>query len=156
VGPNIEKNSAGSPCGLVVYEGKLLPERFRGMPLHAEAGKRVVRGFLLSNDGAGYSTKIEDMAYGEDSWYRPSDVAVARGPEPVSRWRLLGLIPATSCASVYFGWQDRRTMLPSPDKLSDNRSPSASRASWTIARGIRTAKLFPHFSICVSFGIWIH
>jgi len=39
---------------------------------------------------------------------------------------------------------------------SDNRSPSASRASLTIAWGILTARLFPHFDTCVSFGIWIY
>src|SRR5438309_1189508 len=47
-------------------------------------------------------------------------------------------------------------MLPSPARSSDNRSPSASRASLTIACGILTAKLFPHLATCVSFGIWIY
>jgi hypothetical protein len=34
--------------------------------------------------------------------------------------------------------------------------PFGERAFVTIARGIRTARLFPHLTTCVSFGIWIY
>lgn len=77
--PNIERLGAGSPCGLVVYEGKLLPARYRHMPIHAEAGKREVRTYLIEQNGAGYSLTPESTAAGADTWFRPSDVAV--GPD---------------------------------------------------------------------------
>ncbi|HTM52107.1 MAG TPA: PVC-type heme-binding CxxCH protein [Bryobacteraceae bacterium] len=77
--PNIQRTGAGSPTGLVVYEGKLLPEKYRGQLLHSEAGKRLINTYLLSPDGAGYSLKIEDTVSAADTWFRPSDVAV--GPD---------------------------------------------------------------------------
>jgi putative membrane-bound dehydrogenase-like protein len=33
--PNIARLGAGAPCGLLVYEGMLLPEKYRGQLLHA-------------------------------------------------------------------------------------------------------------------------
>jgi putative membrane-bound dehydrogenase-like protein len=77
--PNIQRTGAGSPTGLVVYEGKLLPEKYRGQLLHSEAGKRLINTYFLSPDGAGYSLKIEDTVSAADTWFRPSDVAV--GPD---------------------------------------------------------------------------
>lgn len=76
--PLVLRTGAGSPCGLVVYEGRLFPEKYRGQLLHAEAGKRIVPLYSLSDDGAGYSARSEDVLNGgEDTWSRPSDVAVA-------------------------------------------------------------------------------
>jgi len=75
--PNIARLGAGAPCGLVVYEGTLLPEKYRGQLLHAEAGKRIVAAYLQKEDGAGYSTRVEAVVTAADTWFRPSDVAVA-------------------------------------------------------------------------------
>jgi putative membrane-bound dehydrogenase-like protein len=77
--PNIARTGAGAPCGLVVYEGKLLPEKYRGQLLHAEAGKRLINTYLLSTAGAGYSMTAEDTVKTNDTWFRPSDVAI--GPD---------------------------------------------------------------------------
>lgn len=76
--PNILRLGPGSPCGLVVYEGTLLPAEYRGMLMHAEAGKRIIGGYPLTRDGAGFSTRIQEVVFGgADTWFRPSDVAVA-------------------------------------------------------------------------------
>ncbi len=75
--PNIERLGAGSPCGLLVYEGKLLPPRYRHMPIHAEAGKREIRTYMIEQTGAGYTLSPEITIGGADAWFRPSDVAVA-------------------------------------------------------------------------------
>jgi putative membrane-bound dehydrogenase-like protein len=76
--PNVIRLGGGSPCGLLIYEGTLLPAKYRGQPIHAEAGRRIVGHYPLSNDGAGFSAIKEDLVYGaEDDWFRPSDVAVA-------------------------------------------------------------------------------
>ena len=76
--PVVARLGAGSPCGLVVYEGTLLPAAYRGQLLHAEAGKRIVAMYPLANDGAGFSARIEDVVNGgQDTWARPTDVAVA-------------------------------------------------------------------------------
>ena len=75
--PNMARLGAGSPCGLVIYEGKLLPPRYRGQPIHAEAGKREINTYLLKNDGAGYGLTVENTVTADDTWFRPCDVAVA-------------------------------------------------------------------------------
>jgi putative membrane-bound dehydrogenase-like protein len=76
--PNLLRLGPGSPCGLVVYEGTLLPERYRGHLLHAEAGRRLLARYPLTPSGAGFASSIDEVVYGgEDTWFRPSDVAVA-------------------------------------------------------------------------------
>ncbi len=76
--PNLLQTGAGSPCGMVVYEGDLLPEAFRGQMIHADAGPNVVRAYPVEKDGAGYKASILNLVEGvNDQWFRPSDVCVA-------------------------------------------------------------------------------
>jgi putative membrane-bound dehydrogenase-like protein len=76
--PNLLQTGAGSPTGICVYEGTLLPERFRGSLLHCDAGPNVVRAYHVKADGAGYAAGSENVADGSaDRWFRPSDVCVA-------------------------------------------------------------------------------
>ncbi len=77
--PYIARTGAGSPCGLVVYEGTLLPKKYWGRLIHAEAGKRLINTYFMSKEAAGYTVKIEDTVTAADTWFRPSDVAV--GPD---------------------------------------------------------------------------
>ena len=86
--PNLLQTGAGSPCGICVYEGDLLPARFIGQPVHADAGPNVVRAYTLQNDGAGYKAQIDNIVEGiNDQWFRPSDVCVAPdGSLFVSDW----------------------------------------------------------------------
>ena len=76
--PNLLHTGAGSPCGILVYEGDLLPERFRGQMIHADAGPNVVRAYPVKKAGAGYTATIDNILEGKrDRWFRPSDVCVA-------------------------------------------------------------------------------
>lgn len=76
--PNMLRLGPGSPCGLLIYEGTLLPARYRGFLIHAEAGRRIVGGYPVLGEGAGFTSRIEELAFGgADTWFRPSDVAVA-------------------------------------------------------------------------------
>lgn len=76
--PNLLQTGAGSPTGMQVYEGDLLPSIFKGMPLHCDAGPNVVRGYITQPDGAGYKAEIVNIIEGtKDRWFRPSDVCVA-------------------------------------------------------------------------------
>lgn len=78
VTPNLLQTGAGSPTGILVYEGSLLPERFINELVHCDAGPNVVRAYHVEEEGAGYSAKIEDILVGtQDKWFRPSDVCVA-------------------------------------------------------------------------------
>jgi putative membrane-bound dehydrogenase-like protein len=77
--PNLLVTGAGSPTGIVAYEGTLLPTRFQGQVIHADAGPSVVRSYGIVPDGAGYrSTATVNLLSGaRDHWFRPSDVCVA-------------------------------------------------------------------------------
>jgi len=75
--PNIARLGAGAPCGIVVYEGNLLPKKYWGQLIHAEAGKRVINTYSIAAAGAGYTERTEETVTSSDAWFRPSDVAVA-------------------------------------------------------------------------------
>ncbi len=76
--PNLLQTFAGSPTGMIVYEGSLLPAQFRNQMIHCDAGPNVVRSYPVKNNGAGYSAEIVNILKGEkDQWFRPADVCVA-------------------------------------------------------------------------------
>ncbi|GAB4001259.1 hypothetical protein GCM10028807_57110 [Spirosoma daeguense] len=86
---------AGSPTGMVFYEGDELGPQYRGMLLSAEAGRNVIFGYKPEVSGAGYrlqhtdfissmpevdvNYKWNDVANDTRKWFRPSDIAV--GPD---------------------------------------------------------------------------
>lgn len=86
--PNLLQTGAGSPTGMVVYEGKALPKPFRNQMIHTDAGPNVVRAYPVEKDGAGYKASIINLMEGDkDQWFRPSDVCVAPdGSLMVSDW----------------------------------------------------------------------
>ena len=76
--PKLIKTGFGSPSGITMYEGRLLPERFQNALIHADAGPGVIRAYQLAPRGAGFQADIEILlANQQDSWFRPIDVAVA-------------------------------------------------------------------------------
>lgn len=76
--PNLLQTGAGSPTGIVVYEGNLLPEVFRNQVIHCDAGPNVVRAYPTKKSGAGYTAETVNILTGaRDNWFRPSDVSVA-------------------------------------------------------------------------------
>lgn len=76
--PNLLQTFAGSPTGMVVYEGSLLPAQFHNQMIHCDAGPNVVRSYPVKNNGAGYSAETINILKGDnDQWFRPADVCVA-------------------------------------------------------------------------------
>ena len=87
-----DMTGAGSPTGLVVYEGDELGLQYRGMLLSADAGRNVIFGYKPEPSGAGYRMPRTDLirslpetdsnykwnAATNDTrkWFRPSDIAV--------------------------------------------------------------------------------
>ena len=88
VAPVVERLGPGSPCGLLVYEGTLLPAAYRGQLLHADAGKRLVAMYPLTVSGAGFTGGFQEVVNdGDDTWSRPTDVATAPdGAVFISDW----------------------------------------------------------------------
>ncbi len=77
--PNLLQTGAGSPCGICVNEGDLLPAVFKNQMIHCDAGPSVVRAYPVRNDGAGYKAEIVNILDGskKNNWFRPADVCVA-------------------------------------------------------------------------------
>jgi putative membrane-bound dehydrogenase-like protein len=93
--PAGDKTGAGSPTGVVVYEGDAFGEKYRGMLLSAEAGRNTIFSYLPKIKESGYdlgpktnlisSLPFDSTAYVwndtshvhyKEKWFRPSDVAV--------------------------------------------------------------------------------
>jgi putative membrane-bound dehydrogenase-like protein len=78
VTPKILRTFAGSPCGILTYEGKLFPPRFHGSLIHCDCGApQVVRAYHLTPSGAGFICETENLVTSTDKWFRPVDVAHA-------------------------------------------------------------------------------
>ena len=75
--PKLVGTGNGSPCGVMVYEGGLLPKEYMGAVLEAEAGPRVVNFFPLTRKGAAFRTEHKVMLASDDPWFRPIDVTAA-------------------------------------------------------------------------------
>ncbi|MDA1052268.1 MAG: DUF1080 domain-containing protein [Planctomycetota bacterium] len=77
--PNLVQTGAGSPTGICVYEGTLLPKEFQGQVFHCDAGPNIVRVYPAVTSGAGYKAEMVSVLDGSanNKWFRPSDVCVA-------------------------------------------------------------------------------
>lgn len=76
--PNLLQTFAGSPTGIIVYEGSLLPQPFQGEIIHCDPGPNTVRSYTVKKNGAGYSAEIQNILNGnKDQWFRPADICVA-------------------------------------------------------------------------------
>ncbi len=89
--PAGDNTGAGSPTGVLVYEGDALGTAYRGLLLSCEAGRNVIYSYRPQPKGAGFelnrrnliTTLPEDNVNyqwyetGEDrrQWFRPSDIA---------------------------------------------------------------------------------
>lgn len=89
----------GSPTGMCWYEADQLrdqllagdassdPKQPYGLLLHADAGPREIRCFIVYPQGAGFRLVKVDLIRSDDTWFRPSDVGVAPdGSIFVSDW----------------------------------------------------------------------
>jgi putative membrane-bound dehydrogenase-like protein len=89
--PNLVQTGNGSPTGILFYEGDLLKD-FRFHMIHCDAGPRVVRGYSVKPDGAGYKSEIKDLLTSDDDWFRPADVCTAPdGSVFVADWNDAGV-----------------------------------------------------------------
>jgi putative membrane-bound dehydrogenase-like protein len=89
--PNLLQTGNGSPTGILFYEGELLKD-FRQHMIHCDAGPRVVRGYSVEQDGAGFKSQIRNLLTSEDDWFRPADVCTAPdGSVFVADWNDAGV-----------------------------------------------------------------
>lgn len=76
--PNLLQTGSGSPTGMILYEGNLLPAAFHNQMIHCDAGPNVVRSYPVKAQGAGFEASILPVVEGvNDQWFRPADVTTA-------------------------------------------------------------------------------
>jgi putative membrane-bound dehydrogenase-like protein len=76
--PTLLITGAGSPAGITLYEGTLLPDLFRNQMIHCEPGLSLVRAYPVEPDGAGFTASMVNLVEGVgDPWFRPVDVCTA-------------------------------------------------------------------------------
>ena len=75
--PKLVGTGNGSPCGVMVYEGSLLPKAYQNAIYEAEAGPRVINYFPLTRQGAAFRTEHKVLLASDDPWFRPVDVTAA-------------------------------------------------------------------------------
>ena len=76
--PTLLQTGAGSPTGMIIYEGSLLPTEFQNQIIHCDPGPNVIRAYPIKNNGAGYSAEILNLVKNEkDQWFRPADICMA-------------------------------------------------------------------------------
>ncbi len=75
--PKLVGTGNGSPCGIMVYEGDLLPEEYRGAVFEVDAGTRQINLFPLTRKGAAFRTEYKVFLSGDDPWFRPVDACTA-------------------------------------------------------------------------------
>lgn len=88
--PAGDNTGAGSPTGIMFYEGDDLGPQYRGMLLSCEAGRNVIFAYKPEKNGAGFDLKRKDLisSFSQASekyewfetdndtrkWFRPSDI----------------------------------------------------------------------------------
>ncbi|MEQ6120181.1 PVC-type heme-binding CxxCH protein [Reichenbachiella sp. MALMAid0571] len=101
--PAGDNTGAGSPTGVVVYEGDAFGSQFQGMLLSVDAGRNVVFAYQPKQDGAGFDLNRRNLVTSMNKstegyiwhevdgdtrkWFRPSDAAVGTdGSIFISDW----------------------------------------------------------------------
>src|SRR6266850_705945 len=140
--PNLLHTGAGSPTGILVYEGNLLPTVFRNQLIHCDAGPRVVRAYATQSQGAGYQASVKDILTTEDTWFRPSDVCVAPdGSIYVADWNDAGV------GGHYMADQKLETMTGRVYRVApQGNKPSAPKLNLTTAAGCVGALQSPNLA----------
>jgi len=75
--PKLVGTGNGSPAGIMVHEGNLLPKEYFGSLLEVDAGTRQVNFFPLTRKGASFRTEYKVFLSSEDPWFRPVDACTA-------------------------------------------------------------------------------
>jgi hypothetical protein len=140
--PNLLHTGAGSPTGIIVYEGKLLPPQFQNRMIHCDALPRVVRAYPTQPQGAGYRAEISDILTTPDQWFRPVDVCAAPdGALFVADWNDSGV------GGHYMADQNVATMTGRIYRLAPpGNKPKAPKFSFRSAADCADALQSPNLS----------
>jgi putative membrane-bound dehydrogenase-like protein len=75
--PKLVGTGNGSPCGIMVYEGSLLPGAYKGCLFEADAGTRQINFFPIERHGSNFRTEYKVLLASDDPWFRPVDMTAA-------------------------------------------------------------------------------
>ena len=140
--PDLLHTGAGSPTGMILYEGRLLPESLRHQMIHCDALPRVVRAYPTQADGAGYRADVHDLVTTDDQWFRPVDVCAAPdGSLYIADWNDAGV------GGHYMADQNFQTMTGRIYRLApEGNQPSVPKLNLETAAGCVAALQSPNLS----------
>ncbi len=75
--PKLVGTGNGSPCGITVYEGALLGDKYKGCLFEADAGTRQINYFPIERHGSNFRTDYQVLLASSDNWFRPVDMTAA-------------------------------------------------------------------------------
>ena len=75
--PKLVGTGNGSPCGIMVYEGSLLPGAYKGCLFEADAGTRQINFFPIERHASNFRTEYKVLLGSDDPWFRPVDMTAA-------------------------------------------------------------------------------
>lgn len=77
--PNLLQTYAGSPAGILMYEGNYLSSKYRNQLIHCDPGPNIVRAYPTTKKEGGFEASIINVLDGskKDKWFRPSDITTA-------------------------------------------------------------------------------
>lgn len=108
--PPIHRSDSGSPRGMCMYEGKLLPKKYRGLLL-VDTGQGVLKSYHLKPYGAGYKVTSQVLVSSTDKKFGPSGVCISTdGSVIIAADRIYRLAS-----------KDRLATLPIVDVNGDNQ-----------------------------------
>ncbi|MES2893628.1 MAG: PVC-type heme-binding CxxCH protein [Bacteroidota bacterium] len=156
--PNMLQTFAGSPTGMLVYEGSLLPKEYKNQLIHADPGPNVIRSYTTSKNGAGYNASVINILKNEkDQWFRPADVCAAPdGSIIVADWydpgvgghqagdqtrgRIYRVAPTTG---KYIIAKENYTTADGAIKALQNPNLSVRYHAWNVLQQMDTAAIIP-------------
>ena len=150
--PNLFHLGAGSPAGIAVYEGKLLPEPFRNQILLCDPGPRFVRTYTAQHAGAGYKASSREVISTQDTWFRPSDLCVAPdGSVMIADWNDAG-VGGHEMADRKLDAMTGRIYRLSPQ----GKSPAKVRHDFRSPAGCAEALMSPNGATRYLAWSWLH
>ena len=147
--PKLAGTGNGAPCGLCVYEGDHLPQKYFGAIFQIDSGTRQINVHPLQRHSAGFRSDYEVLLKGDDAWFRPVDLSVAPdGSVLVCDWYDAGVggnhFSDQTTGRIYRLTSTSKPESTSASRLNDGRRRLASNPAAALTSPNAAIRLAAH------------